>query len=157
MNPGKRFENTFRKSVDGFVMRIPDKVYLMGNRVMSDESEADFVVANEHGVFLVECKAVNRPRLDFYNVKEHQERSLVDFDGAGGFTGGLLAVEFYDPEGYRKPRRMFLLSIRDWLAFKDGTERKSMPVSEFERVGRECPQTGSLYAVDFSAFGKERR
>ena len=156
MNPGKRFEQKFRESMPpgAFVMRIPDKLYMLGGRLMSEESEGDFIVATGSDTFLIECKATNKKSLQFYNVKEHQELSLACFDGVGENTHGLLAVEFYDKDGYRKPKRMFLMPIGEWLRFKAGTSRKSMPISEFERSGVEVPFVGSRYAVDFGRWSR---
>ena len=147
---GKRFEKKFREAMEphGFVLRIPNSVQPCGGRLVGSETEADFLVATGEDSYLVECKASNRPRLDFYNVKEHQEESLAEFDAMGPRCHGFLAVEFYDKETYRRAHRMFLLPIRKWLGFKADSERKSMPVSAFEELGKELPYVGSGYVFD---------
>lgn len=65
MNAGKRFEQKFRESIEphAYVLRIPDNVYMRGNRLMGNESEADFLVVTGTDSYLVECKATNRPSL----------------------------------------------------------------------------------------------
>lgn len=148
--PGKRFEGKFRESLpEGvFSLRIPDARTFYGARAAMSESEADFVVATGTHTCLVECKAVNRPRLEFHNVKGHQERSLMEFDSLGPNTHGILAVEFYDKRGYRNPKRMFLMPIAAWMRFREETDRASMPVSEFEASGLEVPYMGSRYAIE---------
>ena len=147
---GKRFEKKFREAMEphGFVLRIPNSVQPRGGRLIGSETEADFLVATGEDSYLVECKASNRPRLDFYNVKEHQEESLAGFDAMGPRCHGFLAVEFYDRDGYRMPHRMFLLPVGEWLAYKEESGRKSMPVSEFEARAVEVPYERGAYRFD---------
>ena len=101
MNPGKRFEQKFMDSFEphAYVLRIPDNVYMCGNRLMGNESEADFLVVTGTDAYLIECKATCGESLQFRSVKEHQEVSLVEFDDIGERSHGFLAVEFYDKEG----------------------------------------------------------
>lgn len=154
MNPGKRFEKKFGDSVEGsgLVVRIPDKLIAKGNRIISEESEADFLVFFNDDSFMVECKAVNRNYLQFYNVKEHQEDSLSRFDSFSAKTHGILAVEFYDKAGYRKPKRMFLLTIDEWMLYKESSGRKSMPIRDFEALGIECPYVKGKYVIDLGSW-----
>lgn len=150
MNAGKRFEQKFRESIEphAYVLRIPDNVYMRGNRLMGNESEADFLVVTGTDSYLVECKATNKPSLQFYNVKEHQEVSLMEFDDIGERSHGLLAVEFYDKAGYHKPHRMFLLPISEWMRYKAEAGRKSMPVKAFEQLGVELTYEKGAYTFD---------
>lgn len=150
MKPGKRFEEKFRATMEphGYVLRIPDNVHMTGGRLVGSETDADFMVADGTDTYLVECKATNRPRLEFHNVKSHQEEALADFDALGERCHGFLAVEFYDREGYRRPHRMFLLPIARWLAYKERGVRKSMPLSAFEEQAVELPYKGSAYEFD---------
>lgn len=150
MKAGKRFEAKFRLAMEphAFVLRIPDSVRAVGGRLVGSETEADFLVVTGEGSYLVECKATNKPRLEFYNVKEHQEASLARFDAVGGRCHGLLAVEFYDKAGYRKAHRMFLLPIMRWLDYKRVSKRRSMPLSEFEARGVELPYRRGGYVFD---------
>lgn len=148
MNPGKRFERKFAESMPGWVMRIPDKMNVYNGVVIGEETEADYLAVSGDHAYLIECKAVNRPRLEYYNVKEHQERSLAEFDAQGDHMHGLLAVEFYDKGGYRLPKRMFLLPIGEWLHFRAEAERSSMPIKAFEELGTECPYVKRRYEID---------
>lgn len=147
---GKRFEQKFREAMEphAYVLRIPDSVRFVGGHMIGEETDADFLVVTGEDSYLVECKAANRPRLDYGNVKPHQEEALSDFDAIGERCHGFLAVEFYDKEGYRKPHRMFLLPIGEWLGFKSGSSRSSMPLSAFEEMGKELPYTGGMYVFD---------
>lgn len=154
MNAGKRFEERFRRSVPegAFCMRIADKVYRRGDFTGSEESEADFLCSMGNNSFLVECKATASKSLSYDNVKEHQEKSLMEFDSQGCNEHGLLAVEFYDKNGYKKgSRRMFLLPISCWMDYKASSGRKSMPISAFEALGREAEDLGGRYDVPFFA------
>ena len=147
MNPGKRFEEKFRASMaaHAYVLRIPDNVHMAGGRIVSTETDADFLVQTGTDSYLVECKATNRPRLEYYNVKEHQEKALASFDALGDRCHGFLAVEFYDKAGYRLLHRMFLLPIARWLAYKETGGRKSMPLRAFEEQAVELPYKGATY------------
>ena len=153
---GKRFEQKFRECMEphAYVMRIPDNVHFVGGHMISDETDADFLVVTADDSFLVECKATNQRSLSYGNVKEHQEIALADFDAIGERCHGFLAVEFYDRDGYRRAHRMFLLPIRRWLGFKAGSGRKSMPVSAFEELGKELPYVGSGYVFDGRWFNE---
>lgn len=158
MRAGKRFERKFREAMEphGYVLRIPDAVRAVGERIVGEETDADFIVATGRGTYLVECKAVNRPRLEFYNVKEHQEHALAAFDAIGDRCHGFLAVEFYSPEGYRKPHRAFLLPIGEWTRFKSVSDRRSMPMSAFEDMGVEMPYERGGYLFDGEWFARKR-
>lgn len=147
---GKRFEQKFRECMEphAYVLRIPDNVHFVGGHIISDETDADFLVVTGEDSYLVECKAVNRPRLDYGNVKPHQEAALADFDAIGERCHGFLAVEFYDRDGYRKPHRMFLLPITAWLGFKAEFPRKSMPIAAFEERGHELHYDNGKYRFD---------
>lgn len=147
---GKRFEEKFRRAMEphAWVLRIPDNVHMAGSRLIGSETEADFIVVTGSDSYLVECKAANRPRLDYGNVKEHQESALAEFDAIGEHCHGFLAVEFYDKAGYRRPHRMFLLPIGRWVWYKAVSGRKSMPVETFEEYGVELPYERGSYRFD---------
>lgn len=147
MNPGKRFEEKFRLTMEphAFVLRIPDAVFVNGGKVMSSETEADFLVATQDDAYLVECKATSLKSLKYENVKSHQEDSLFGFEELGERNHGILAVEFYNREGYRKPHQMFLLPIAEWFAFKASSNRKSMPIAEFRKRGVELEYQKAAY------------
>lgn len=149
MNPGKRFENKFRESLGGITIRINDKVSVRNGFVVSKESEADFVCFQESGnVYLVECKATSLKSFPFSKIEEHQENSLVDFENLHPYFHGLIALEFYDKRGYRYPKRMFLVGIKDFLSYKLSCGRKSLPINDAEKIGTECFYCGSKYQVE---------
>lgn len=148
MNPGKRFENKFRESLGGITIRINDKVSVRNGFVVSKESEADFVCFQESGnVYLVECKATSLKSFPFSKIEEHQENSLVDFENLHPYFHGLIALEFYNKESYRLPKRMFLIGIKDFLFYKTSCGRKSIPIKDAEAIGTECPYIGSRYDI----------
>lgn len=149
MKAGKRFEKKFRESVEtfAFVLRLADSTSTWGSHA-SKETEADFMVTDGISSYLVECKATSGKSLPIRNVKDHQVHSLQVFDKLGEHTHGLLAVEFYDKEGYRKPKRMFLLPVSEWVAFTEDATRSSMPISEFEKRGREIFYKGGKYQFE---------
>lgn len=149
MNPGKRFENKFRESLSGLTIRINDKVSMRNGHVFSEESEADFVCFQNSGnVYLVECKAISLKSFPFQKIKEHQENSLLDFESLHPSFHGLIALEFYDKNGYRLPKRMFLIGIKDFLSYKKTCGRKSLPIKDAEKIGTECLYVGSKYIIE---------
>lgn len=147
---GKRFERKFREAMElhAYVLRIPDNVHMAHGRMVSEETDADFIVVTGDDTYLVECKATNRPRLEYGNVKGHQELALAAFNVMGEHCHGFLAVEFYDKRGYRYPHRMFLLPIAEWLRYKDESGRSSMPIGAFEAAGVEVPYECGEYRFD---------
>lgn len=149
-NAGKRFEQKFRQAMEphAYVFRIHDNVFVKCGRIMSSETEADFLVADGDDAYLVECKATGLKSLKHSNVKEHQEKALLGFDSMGLSTHGFLAVEFYNTVGYRLPHRMFLLPIIEWMSYKAESGRKSMPISAFEEFGVELPYRNGNYVFD---------
>ena len=150
MNPGKRFEKKFKESMEphAFVLRIPDNVVFFKGRAIGNESDADFLIVNGDCSFLVECKATSQRSLEFRKVMEHQEVSLIEFDETGERSHGFLAVEFYDNASYRKPHRMFLLPISEWMRYKAESGRKSMPIKAFAELGVELAYAKGAYAFD---------
>lgn len=134
---GKRFEEKFRLTMERagmHVIRVRDAAVFKGGRMVGVETEADFIVSAPGETFMVECKATGLPRLPFGYVRAHQEDSLLAFDAIEGHHG-VLAVEFFDKRDYRHPHGMYLLPISEWVRYKEGSGRKSMPRSEFERLG----------------------
>lgn len=144
MNPGKRFEDKFRRSLelrDGLPMRLQDKCFLgRDGRLLSEPSEGDFLFFGRDGhAYLIECKATGVARFPFDKLKEKQERSLLDFDAVADNCHGLVALNFYGSD-IRKDNRCFLVGIRDYLEYKRACGRKSMPLSAAEEVCTECPR-----------------
>lgn len=157
MNNGKRFEAKFRESAEaaGYCLRIPDKLVMRGGHLMSEETEADFVVVSGTETFLVECKSTHLASLPFDRVRGHQERSLVEFDAAGPHAHGVLAVEFYERgERYGVGCACYLMPIAEWAAFRAVTSRKSAPRSLFEGRAVACPYVRGLYSLDFGRWAR---
>lgn len=141
INPGKRFEEKFKESLDrkGYALRIQDKVFMGQNgRLLSKEGEGDFwYFAKSGDVYLIECKATGVPRFPFDKLT--QEQSLVDFEAVAESYHSLVALNFYG-ENIRTDNRCFLIPIWDYLDYKLTCGRKSMPLSAAEQVGTECPR-----------------
>lgn len=154
MNPGKRFEQKFREAVErnGMTIRIADKLIPKGDHVISEQSEADFLVAQNGEIFLIECKATCAKSLPFEKVQEHQEDSLLEFSDQGEHTHGILAVEFYEKSTrYGSGNNCYLLPIEAWFGFKKITDRKSMPLSAFELLAKKCSYKNGGYMIDLEA------
>lgn len=141
VNPGKRFEDKFKDSLDrkGYALRIQDKVFMGQNgRLLSKEGEGDFWFFSGTGdVFLIECKATGTRRFPFEKLT--QEESLLGFEQVAGNFHSLVALNFYG-ENVRTDNRCFLIPIRDYMDYKLACGRKSMPLSAAEQVGTECPR-----------------
>lgn len=141
LSQGKRFERDFKRSLDavGYALRIPDKCFAgQGGRLLSEPSEGDFwFFARSGHSYLVECKATRLPSLPFANIGERQLEALARFDAVGERAHGLLALNYYGPS-LRAKNELYLVAIGDFIEWRRGCGRKSLPEGEAERIGTRC-------------------
>ena len=135
MNPGKRFEDKFRESLDllpGFGMRIID-----GGDRLKERMPADFwYFPTTGGAYLIECKAVMGKSLPIAKVTQLPE--LLRFEGTSPDCHALIAVNFYG-KNIRKDNRCLLMRAVTFAALSGG-KRKSVPLKAFEHLGYEAPR-----------------
>lgn len=153
VNPGKRFEGKLKASMEAagvFSMRIPDKLYISGGRVRSEETPADFVayVSTEYALecMLIEAKACSRNRIPFDALKPHQDEALTRFDGMHGNAHGVVAVNFYDSVSLSRMDVCFMVPIEVWREYREG-DMKSLSHDDCtgdKRISL-CPKDGALY------------
>ena len=123
VNPGKRFEAKLASSLElaGLhVMRIPDKVYWTGKRLVSEETPADFLACwaprydGELHQFLIEAKACSKHRLPYDKLQGHQHDALVDYDSLHENSHGIVAVNYYDHISISRMDVCFMVPISVW-------------------------------------------
>lgn len=156
VNPGKRFEDKMRKSLElkGYVRRIQDKVFMgQGGFPLSKPSEGDFwyFAGNGHG-FLIECKATKLKSFPFDKLRAEQEHELLRFDDVADNFHGVVAINFY-ADNLRERNRCFVFSIQDYMAYRGSCGRASMPLAVAEELGIECQRVkGGLWDVGLEAL-----
>lgn len=154
VEPGKRFEAKLKSSMDdagAFSMRIPDKVYWSGSRIMSEETPADFnayaVIGGDIHCYLIEAKACSKNRIPFDRLKQHQHDALLRFDSMHENAHGIVAVNFYDPVSLATMDVCFMVPIAVWDEYAGGM-MKSLgheDCSKDERIAL-CPKVkGAVY------------
>ncbi len=140
-NPGKKFEEDFRKSCKKipslFYHRLKDGTSSWG----SSESRTRFQCNNPCDVFLykfpillaLELKHINGKSLPFSNIRENQIKELTEFSSKYyGIICGFLVM-------FSSVERCYFLSIDKFNEFiENNTEsRKSIPLSYFTENGIE--------------------
>ena len=150
VNPGKRFEREFKKSMDavGYAMRIPDKCFLSpSGRLLSEPSEGDFLFFAENGhAYLVECKATGQKRFPFDNLRQEQVAGLERFDEISDMCHGLIALNFYGAS-VRSKNELYLVGISDFKRHKAASLRKSLSEGEAEAIGYKCERKGGIWGL----------
>lgn len=154
VNPGKRFEGKLLASMRGagmFAMRIPDKLYLAGGRIASEETPADFIASyaqcydGKLRQYLIEAKACSKNRIMYSQLKEHQERALLEFDALHEDSHGYVAVNYYDPVSISRLDVCFLIPISTWVSMRDA-EGAMKSLSHDECLSADgaviCPKVG---------------
>lgn len=158
-NRGKHFEREFKNSleaVDMYAMRIADKIYWNGARIVSEQTPADFLAylsCDRLIGLMFECKATAQKSLPFDNLQEHQRAALMQFDKFHDDAKGFIAVNFYDSAGIKNRNECFIIPIDVWLEYESKGDRKSISMAacfDDERI-INCPRAkGSIY--DMSQF-----
>lgn len=156
---GKIFEQELFKSfrnVGLIPYRITDRTFFAGNRVLSQESEADFWVfsANETlSAALIEAKAVSGKSLPFERLKEHQREALTTFDGYHDNAHAFVAIDFYDKDNRRNFNTAYLVPISVWNEYVEKLEKaghKSIPIKaceDDERIIKCIRISGGMFDV----------
>ena len=154
-NRGKKFESEFKGGLERcgcYAMRIPDKLIWAKNRLVSQETPADYVAYFSHGgktiPIMAECKATSQNRLDFAKLQEHQRKALQDFDAFSPDTVAVVAANYYDISNLRALNRCFIIPISVWDEYADKGDRKSLPMKSCVDDDRiiECDRCkGSTY------------
>lgn len=105
MNPGKRFEGRFRKSLSllpGWSVRLQD-----GGKVAKTQMPGDFLYLHGGEHWLIECKATALGSLPFKNVADEQLAELSRFERKGDVFHALVAINFYDADSIRSKTTAF--------------------------------------------------
>lgn len=147
MNPGKRFEAKFRKSLSlmpGWSMRIFD-----GGRSVTERMPADFwYFPKSGGADLIECKATRGKSIRHDRVT--QLGSLLEFDALSDGTSAFVAVNFYG-EDVRRDNRCIIVPAPLFALHAETSGRASLPLSDAVEIGWEAPRiSGNLW--DLSEF-----
>lgn len=134
-NTGKRFEESFRKSVGGelFFYRFRDGTSSWGGGEATrfqQTNMCDCEIFDGERLYLLELKSVTGKSLPFVNIKDHQLNELVEASCYKNIVAGFV-IEFSSID------RCFYLSARDMAYYMNNSGRKSIPLSYLESKGLE--------------------
>ena len=155
-NNGKKFEENFKKSVPDsfFFYRFRDGTasWNMGNNenVRFQQSNiADCMIFNGHTLYICELKNHKGKSIPLSCIRNNQKKMMLEASKYSGIACYLI-VFFEDIE------RCFALNILDFEVFIHNSDRKSIPLSYFEKFGHEIPvihlKTNYRYDLRFLAL-----
>lgn len=129
--PGKTLEATIRDALNALrAWHVnPDNVGEIEHKRKALRAGDKIAFIPPHGRgCLIECKEnASSSRLDFAEVKPHQERSLYTAAGVGALA--LVATSFKE----RGRWRVFLLHYTDFAELKRSSGRASIPLTDLQR------------------------
>lgn len=149
MNSGKRFENNFRKSIpeDVFFYRFRDGSSSWGgnDKVRFQQTNiCDCMIFDGENLFLLELKSTKGKSLPYSNIKEHQIDDLLWASDFANVICGFV-IEFADIN------ECYFIEIKDFVAFKMSSERKSLPIefcsNKGVKIGVEKLRTNSRFDI----------
>lgn len=136
VNPGKLFESRFKTCLNrlpGASMRIED-----GGKEGRSRQWGDFFYWNEfEETFLFECKATKLNRFELRKLAKHQLDDLLMFDCLRSDHHSVLAFNFYK-DSTMTNNICVLVDVHDYVAWKEGTNRASLPMAEAMEIGVLC-------------------
>lgn len=147
MNPGKRFESRFHKSIK----QLPGASYriLDGGRNTTIDVPGDFWFFSDDGYdYLIECKATKERSFPASHIRKNQVESLLAHDHHRERDVGIIALNFYG-ENIRRKNNCYLIRIDDFLAYLLSEGRKSIPEKAAEEIGVRCPEASGYWVLPF--------
>lgn len=147
VNPGKRFEGKFRKSLlllPGASCRFED-----GGAVAKNRQLADFMYWDYDGnSFAFECKATKKPAFPMCDMGDGQMDGLLEWESMHESYHALVALNFYG-ENVARDNRCILVEARSLMRYLEYRGRKSVPADDAAEIGWECGRlAGNIWALD---------
>lgn len=147
VNPGKRFEGKFRKSLlllPGASCRFED-----GGAVAKNRQLADFMYWDYDGnSFAFECKATKKPAFPMCDMGDGQMDGLLEWESMHESYHALVALNFYG-ENVARDNRCILVEARSLMRYLEYRGRKSIPADDAAEIGCECGRlAGNIWALD---------
>lgn len=131
-NPGKLFEQQFLKSVpeDYFKLRIKDDTM----HFAKVNNPMDILLFHKGRLYALELKSTQQASLPFGNIHEHQFNDLLTLSSIEGIHSGFV-IEM------RKYEETYFLDIKNAIAYKENSGRKSFDIAFLRETGIKIPQT----------------
>ncbi len=137
MNPGKAFEDDFKKSIsdDYFYYRFRDGTAAWGGNEkvrFQQKNICDCMVMAHTKVWLMELKSTKAKSIPFgmINMKNLEDLVKASQHRKANVKAVLVA-------NFRSVARTFYMDAQDVKRFIETTDRKSIPISFFEEEGTE--------------------
>lgn len=140
LNEGKKFEQDFQKSIkkdeETFIYRFRDSSGAWGNgdkTRFTPSNIADFLLMKRDKVLFLELKSIKEKRLPLGNIRMSQ------LDGLAGINHK--NIKSYFLVNFRSEEKTYAVTPKQIIDFLEEQERKSIPLSWFEKHGILIKQT----------------
>jgi recombination protein U len=150
MTEGKKFEDDFKNSVpeEFFIFRINDNQgYNETNERFTLNNPFDFIFFNGIKLYCLELKSTLGKSLSFHRIRPHQEKGLMKQVYKKDVIPGIII-------NYRELELTVYIHIENYLEYKAGSSRKSLPVEDAKKIGVVISQElkRTRYKYDLSVF-----
>lgn len=140
MNPGKKFERDFKKSVplNVFYYRFKDGTAAYSKNDPGSNKQVRFqakntcdcMLFNGENLFMLELKSYKGKSLPFSSLRENQWKGLCESADYHNIVSGVI-INFRDME------KTYFVGIMDLLTYKETSGKKSVPIVWCEKHGVE--------------------
>lgn len=150
-NPGKIFEEDFKKSVPEEMLLLRQKDAGGWGKSSSTRftisNICDFVLFTGHRLFMLELKSFKGKSFSITNVRENQTKGLTHCSGKQGVKSGFIL-------NFRDYNRTFFLSIEEFNQFIRENTRKSIPLEHCEEfcIELRAKRKVTRYRYDITEF-----
>lgn len=158
VNPGKKFENDFQKSINKeevFIHRLKDGATRTGANGemirLKNKNLCDFILFKGNKLVLVELKSFLGKSMSFSNIKntiEEQEKFICNLLQETKKEN----IKAYFVLNFRELEETYAIEMETFNEFYNNTDKKSINISDVKKLGKKLAQykkrTSYRYNVD---------
>ena len=158
VNPGKKFENDFQKSINKeevFIHRLKDGATRTGANGemirLQNKNLCDFILFKGNKLVLVELKSFLGKSMSFSNIKntiEEQEKFICNLLQETKKEN----IKAYFVLNFRELEETYAIEMETFNEFYNNTDKKSINISDVKKLGKKLAQykkrTSYRYNVD---------
>lgn len=158
VNPGKKFENDFQKSINKeevFIHRLKDGTTRTGSNGemirLKNKNLCDFILFKGNKLVLVELKSFLGKSMSFSNIKntiEEQEKFICNLLQETKKEN----IKAYFVLNFRELEETYAIEMETFNEFYNNTDKKSINISDVKKLGKKLAQykkrTSYRYDVD---------
>lgn len=149
VNPGKRFENDFQKSIDReniFLHRLKDgstRTGANGEMVrLKNRNLCDFILFKDGQLVLVELKSFLGKSMAFSNIKSNVDEQMTFLYNLR-LEASKNNVKAYMVLNFRELNETYAIDIHNFDEFYKFTGKKSIDITEARQLGKQLWQKKS--------------